>query len=91
MVEECSSVFIPIVLLNFSQKQKEAEGGEHREERRCYLVSGGKPNDTKELNLSNGTDRTSPAVRLWFGGKKLVLESASLFQRKKTHTHTHTP
>lgn len=45
-VGECSSVIIPIVLLNFSQKDGEMEGGEHGEEKREDVTSYQEKNPT---------------------------------------------
>lgn len=71
MVQECSSVVIPIVLLNFRTRdaggREEGGGGRKKKEpeRRCYLISERKPSEPKELNLINDTDCASSAASMW--------------------------
>lgn len=59
-VGECSSVIIPIVLLNFSQKEKDRGRGNTRKKRYYLNLRRKKPNITTVLHL------TSQNLDRWF-------------------------
>lgn len=65
MVQECSSVVIPIILLNFRTRDAGRREGKKEPERRCYFISERKPSEPKELNLINDTDCASSAASMW--------------------------